>query len=183
MVASGDEAAFRKLFDQYRPLVFGFAYAHLRSEALADEITQEVFIKVWTAGEKLAEIGVFEAWIKTVTRNFTYSWFRKVKHQREMLDQYASLQTDHSQDTTARAMAYTEAQRLLRQALSALTEQQRTIFRMSREENMRYADIAAALGITEHTVNYHLKKILSHLRNALGDQLYAWLPVLVLFYF
>ncbi|MCK7555737.1 hypothetical protein MKQ70_12200 [Chitinophaga sedimenti] len=55
-VAAGDGAAFRHLFDQYRQTVFGFAYAHLRTEALADEITQEVFIKIWMAGDKLAEI-------------------------------------------------------------------------------------------------------------------------------
>lgn len=174
-VAAGDGAAFRHLFDQYRQTVFGFAYAHLRTEALADEITQEVFIKIWMAGDKLAEIQAFEPWLRTVTRNLTYSYFRKVKHQRELLDDYASALPEEGQDTTSQVVDYGEVRRLLHQALSALTDQQRTIFRMSREENMQYKDIAAALGITEYTVNYHLKKVLAHLRETLGNNLYMLL--------
>jgi RNA polymerase sigma-70 factor (ECF subfamily) len=181
-IASGDENAFRELFDQYRQLVFRFAYMHLRSEALADEITQEVFIKVWTAGEKLLEISSFEAWIKTVTRNLTYSWFRKIKLQREMLARYAAGQTEEGLDTTSQEMALSEASRLLQDALSSLTEKQRTIFRMSREENMQYTRIAAELGISEHTVNYHLKKVLAHLRDVLGNNIYALLPGITLFF-
>ncbi|WP_295121111.1 RNA polymerase sigma factor [uncultured Chitinophaga sp.] len=175
-VASGDEAAFRHLFDQYRQTVFGFAFAHLRTEALADEITQEVFIKIWTSGEKLAEVQSFEPWLRTVTRNLTYSYFRKVKQQRELIDGYASgLPGEEGLDTTSQDMDYGEVRRLLHDALGSLTEQQRTIFRMSREENMQYKDIAAALGITEYTVNYHLKKILAHLRAVLGNNLYMLL--------
>lgn len=182
-VASGDEVAFRVLFDQYRQLVFGFAYAHLRTEALADEITQEVFIKVWTAGEKLAEVESFGPWLKTVTRNLTYSYFRKIKLQRQMLDRYAIDNPDEGLDTTSREIALGEAQKLLEQAIGSLTEQQRTIFRMSRDEHKSYADIAAALGITEFTVNYHIKKILSHLRAVLGNHIYMLLLSASLLYF
>ncbi|UYQ95846.1 RNA polymerase sigma-70 factor [Chitinophaga horti] len=174
-IAAGDGVAFRHLFDQYRQLVFGFAYTHLRTEALADEITQEVFIKIWIAGDKLTDIQSFEPWLRTVTRNLTYSYFRKVKQQRDLLDGYASALPEEGLDTTSQDLDYGEVRRLLHNALASLTDQQRTIFRMSREENMQYKDIAAALGITEYTVNYHLKKVLAHLRDVLGNNLYALL--------
>lgn len=182
LIAAGDEYAFKELFDQYRQMVFGFAFAHVRSEALADEITQEVFVRVWTAGEKLRTIIAFDAWLKTVTRNLVYSYFRKVKHQREVLEAYAARQ-EEARDSTAEAVQLGEAERLFQEALQSLTEQQRTIFRMSREEHMKYADIGAALGITEYTVNYHLKKIVAHLRNVLGDMLYLLLPGLPLYFY
>lgn len=169
-VAAGDHQAFRLLFDTYRPRVYSFAFAHSRSEVLADEITQEVFIKIWSAGQKLTEILVFEAWLKTVTRNLVYSQLRKLKTERAVItDLIDNINTSYN--TTEQTLALNEASKRLSDALAQLTEQQRVIFRMSREENMSYAAIAAALGISEHTVNYHIKTILRHLRTVFGDRL------------
>lgn len=181
-IAEGKEYAFRELFGQYRQMVYGFAFAHVRSEALADEITQEVFVKIWTAGEKLGRIVAFDAWLRKVTLNLVYSYFRKVKHQREVLEAYAMRQ-EVARDTTAETVNMEEVERLLHKALQSLTEQQRTIFRMSREENMKYADIGTALGISVYNVNYHLKKIVAHLRSTLGDILYLLLPGLPLYFY
>ncbi len=173
-IADGDETAFRQLFDRFRQQVFGFAFAHLRSEVLADEITQDVFMKVWTAREQMPGILHFEAWLQTVTRNQTYSFLRKIKTERDMLSGYANLAGTGAIDATAEKVAYGEVQRLLHEALAGMTDQQRAIYRMSREENMKYADIARKLGISEHTVNYHLKKILSRLRTVLENHPYIW---------
>lgn len=169
-IAEGDERAFRLLFNAYRPRIYNFAFAHSRSEMLADEITQEVFIKVWTGGHRLKEILMPDAWLKTITRNLVYSQLRRLKAERAAIANFTAHRPEES-ETTEQAIAANEVNRTLQKVLAQLTEQQRIIFRMSREENMSYAAIGAALGISDNTVNYHIKTILRHLRATFNDHL------------
>jgi RNA polymerase sigma-70 factor (ECF subfamily) len=177
-VAIGDENAFRAIFDKYRPKVYAYAYSLTRSEVTAEEITQEVFLKMWENREMLPEIQHFSAWVKTVSRNAVYSLFRRSSTEKRILDE---ISRDASPSPSPTILEHKELDAQLRSALASLTEQQRMIFKLSREADMSYAEIANLLKISPNTVKYHMVRIFRHLRTHLGPS-FLLLPLVKYFF-
>src|SRR3569833_308441 len=69
LVAEGNEKAFGLLFHHYRPRIYSYAFHLFRNINLADELVQDVFLKVWLNRDKLPHILKFESWVFIITRN------------------------------------------------------------------------------------------------------------------
>src|SRR4051812_33204464 len=68
-IAQDNEHAFRQLFEAYRKPVYSYIVYLIRSEVLADEILQDVFMRVWLSRGDLTDVKSFRAWLYTITRN------------------------------------------------------------------------------------------------------------------
>ena len=77
-VAEADEKAFRQLYDRYRKKIASFVYLLTESPEMADEIVQEVFVKIWINRDKLQDVHHFNGWIHTITRNFVTDALKKM---------------------------------------------------------------------------------------------------------
>lgn len=163
LIANGNEVAFREVYDYYRITVYSFAYSLTHTDTMAEEITQEVFIKVWEKRKQLIEIDYFSTWIRTIARNAAYSFFRRTTIEKRVLSQIASDEKDDS--TPQNRLELREMEQQIRSVLNQLTPQQRTIYQLSREEAKSYAEIAALLNISHHTVKYHLTNIYRQLHS------------------
>jgi len=166
LIADGNEVAFREVYDYYRITVYSFAYSLTHTDTMAEEITQEVFIKVWEKREQLIEIDYFSTWIRTIARNAAYSFFRRTTIEKRVFSQINSDEVDVTTPQDSLELHETEQQ--IRSAFDQLTPQQRTIYRLSREEAKSYAEIAVLLNISHHTVKYHLTNINRQLRSTIG---------------
>jgi RNA polymerase sigma-70 factor (family 1) len=164
-IANGNEVAFREVYDFYRITVYSFAYSLTHTDTMAEEITQEVFIKVWEKREQLIKIDYFSTWIRTIARNAVYSFFRRTTIEKRVLSQITSDEEDDS--TPQDSLELREMEQQIRSAFDQLTPQQRTIYRLNREEAKSYAEIAALLNISHHTVKYHLTNINRQLRSTI----------------
>src|SRR5258708_34973539 len=78
LVAQGNPAAFRVLFDEYKHKVYSYAMHYTHQEELAEELVQETFMKVWLHREELPQIERFEAWLFTICRNLSFNHLRKI---------------------------------------------------------------------------------------------------------
>ena len=165
-IADGSEVAFREVYDHYRITVYSFAYTLTHTDTMAEEITQEVFIKVWEKREQLIEIDYFSTWIRTIARNAAYSFFRRITIEKRVLSQITSEKNDIT--TPQDSLELHEMEQQIRSVLNQLTPQQQTIYRLSKEEAKSYAEIAVLLNISHHTVKYHLTNINRQLRNTIG---------------
>jgi RNA polymerase sigma-70 factor (family 1) len=162
-LAGGDETAFRQVYDHHKHEVYAFALGITRSVPLAEEIVQDSFMKLWQHRDELPEILKFESWFFTITRNFCYSALRKIALDRKAKTAH-ELQPDQKVATAEDIIITRENRELVHAAINQLPEQQRRIYKLSREAGYTYEEIAAELNISRNTVKEHLRRAVTSIR-------------------
>lgn len=150
-----------KLYNEYSPQVLGFALKHVKSEELAHDIVQDVFLVL--CQKDLSQVKNIRSFIFQITSHKVADHFRKrikdEKLQQDMWTYIAGKQLQHNDQLIAQEY---EAQ--LQQALNQLTPQQKIIFRMSREEGLSNKMIAEKLHLSKNTVKNHMVSALKTLK-------------------
>ncbi len=178
-VAQGDKAAFRSLYELYRQKIYSLAYSITHSEILAEEITQEIFIKIWEYGSKLQDIREFDAWLRIIVRNLCYTYISRLsKEKLAIKDIYKYKQ--ESANITEEVIYLEEFKKQFIKALNKLPEQQKKVYLLSRCENIKYEDIAKQMGISINTVKTHMKAALKKIRFFIGEELSVFLLISIL---
>ena len=165
-VAEGNEKAFGALFHHYRPKIYSYAFHLFGNIGMADELVQEVFLKVWLNRDKLPHILKFDAWVFIIARNQVFDMLKHLakettarKQMARFLDPEANLVEDH--------LLNKENELRLQHALNHLSPQQKLIFTLSRHQGMKHEEIASRLNISRQTVKTHLVHALKTLRDIL----------------
>ena len=166
--SAGDETALAEAYRQFSPLVYTLALRALRNRSTADDVTQEVFIRVWksrsTFDPHKAEL---PAWIVGITRNaVTDALSASARETRKVLAA-AELQP-RGEDSAASASAEVLADRLLLDGeLDRLGEPQGSIMRLAFYDDLTHDQISRQLNLPLGTVKSHIRRSLSHLRHRL----------------
>lgn len=156
-LSGGDEPAFRKLYNMYSGRIYAVALKHLKQQQLAEDIVQNLFLKIWENRETLNTIQNFSAWLFTVARNMIISTLRRQGTQQSYLN-YLRQQMEPYSESPELVYAKRNLHSLIREATLELSPQQRIAFQLQREEGLRYDDIARQMGIATNTVKTHLYK-------------------------
>ncbi len=141
----------------------------LRERAPAEEIAQEVMLELWRRRESLKLEQGFGAYLIRSTRNRALNYIR---HQRIVARELAAatIEARESPGTDAETLGV-ELERVVREAIDALPERSREVFLLSREQGLRYLEIAAVLEISVKTVEKRMGQALAELR----ERLQPWL--------
>jgi len=162
-VANGDQTAFRKLFDDYRNKVFTYAIRYLKSREQAEEIVQNVFLKIWLKREGLIEIENFGGYLRTVTNNATLDALKKLaseyKHRNERMQQWSDFD-----NTTEEAIFSRDALSYVTKALDKLPKQQKLVYQMCHIDGLKHKEVAEKLNISPLTVKVHLREATNALK-------------------
>jgi RNA polymerase sigma-70 factor (family 1) len=167
-VASGDQKAFTALFDRYQSLVYDFALKLTRSKSHAEEIVQDIFIKIWLNRTEMEHILNLGAYINRMTRNQSYSALRKIAAQAlrtaELTDPEiaGSVKSDHT-------LLYNESAKILKTAVNDLPPQRKLVYELCHEQGLKYEEVAAKLNISSGTVHKHMKLALKSIRTHFHD--------------
>ena len=154
-VCDGDERAFQHLFTRYYPRMISFAGMMVKSPYAAEEIVQEVFIRLWEQREVLAEVKSPENFVFIVIRNHTFNYLRAAANEQNRREQlWEALQQRAADETITLEMQ--EADQFFEKILAKLSPQQQKIFRMSREEGFSHQQIADELQLSKDTVKKHI---------------------------
>lgn len=149
----GSIAAYEALFARYQDLIRRFIVSVTRDEAAADDLTQDVFMTLWSARGKLdAELPI-RSWLYVTSRNKALNWLKaSLRRQAEVTEEpvATALAQDYALDLKA-------AISRLDEELSAMPSRRREVFRMSRIEGKSREEIADCLGIALRTVDKHLE--------------------------
>ncbi|UPK66764.1 RNA polymerase sigma factor [Chitinophaga filiformis] len=163
----GDESAFRELYDRHSRQVAAFVFHLTHSAVDAEDILQETFMKLWANREQLPVIVNPANYIFIIARNKTLDHLRKIAQQQKLVDHvWANISS--VADALDLQLDARESQQLINAALSRLTEQQRTIFRLSRQEGLDHAAIASQLQLSKSRVKNVQVETLRFLRQFLS---------------
>lgn len=174
LLAARDEAAFEQVFKQYYKNLHAYACSFLNDEAEAEERVQQVFFKIWERAENLSFQGSVAAYLYRAVHNecLNFQKHEKIKTEHRLHVVHRMKNESHTDKTMNK-----ELEQKFREALNELPEQCRTVFQLSRFEELKYREIADRLDISVKTVENHMGKALKLLRLKLVD----FLPFLVIF--
>jgi RNA polymerase sigma-70 factor (ECF subfamily) len=161
----GDEQAFEVLYRHYRNRTYTLALTYMNDPALAEDVLQDFFLKIWQVRLTLEKIDRFEHYLFTALRNRLISELRK-KDRQQKIKSYLSRENAW-QPTAEQLTESRELHSAIREALQQLPEKQQTIYRLSREEGLNHEEIAARLQLSPRTISNLLSLTLNHLRTAL----------------
>jgi RNA polymerase sigma-70 factor (ECF subfamily) len=165
-IAAGDEKAFGIVFHHYRKRIYAYAFHLFENKEMADELVQDVFLKLWLSRDKIPGIVKFDAWLFIIARNRIFDTLKLLSREIVINAQIeGGLLPDPN--TVENQLIDKENEALLNQALGRLSPQQKLIFTLSRNQGMKHEEIASRLNISRNTVKTHLVHALKVLRAAL----------------
>jgi RNA polymerase sigma-70 factor (ECF subfamily) len=174
----GDVRAFEELLARHRKPVMNFLYRQVGSEALAEDLLQEVFLRIIQGAPTYKAKAKFTTWLYTIARNLCVDNARRAKHRKaRSLDQPLgedgkSTMGDFVPDkgaTPDRQAIGKQLQGRIAQAIEALPEEQREVFLMRENLNLPFKEIADIIGCPENTVKSRMRYALEALRRALEE--------------
>jgi RNA polymerase sigma-70 factor (family 1) len=171
LLSEGSEVAFIQLFDKYEGKVFRTAQKMLGSREEAKEAVQDIFLNIWRLREDMGSVLNFNAYLNASVRNYVYDIFRDRKQWLRASEELAF--TRNFDNSTERQLQEKEYQRLLTDAINALSETQKEVFRLSREEGLSHEAIGVRLNLTTLAVKAHMKRALGNIRQHLEPYLSA----------
>ena len=158
-LSEGDQGAFRIVFEHYYPRVHEFIRRIVKSETIAEDIAQDIFVKLWSMGPSLPEISSFNAYLYRMTKNAAINYLRDRKPSVDISELLIICDGDIEQEYYRK-----EKELLVRLAVEQMPSQRKRIFTMSRYQGMTNDEIAKSLGLSKHTVENHLSLALKELR-------------------
>lgn len=163
---TGDQAAFTTLYDRYAGRTCNYFSSYIKRRDIAEELTQDIFTKIWTIRSSLKPGVPFEGFLFLMARNHAFN-FLKRKLKEQAITAGLGLPEVDTEDPFV-VQSYKETLREYRDCLGQLGESQRNIFLLNREQGLTYRQIAERTGISVKTVEWHISNALRILRNSIG---------------
>ncbi len=164
LVAEGDENAFRFLFESYSDRVFGVALAYTRVPQMAEEVVQDIFLKLWTRRSELPSISKLESYIFIIARNHILNLLRNIAREKAMLQEHRHQWEDVHAAAAETVYMHKQSQQVFEEALLRLPPQQRTVFMLHRKHGLRLHEVADRLSLSRNTVRNHLARAMASIR-------------------
>jgi RNA polymerase sigma-70 factor, ECF subfamily len=177
----GDVRAFERLLSRHKKPVFNFLLRHVGNRAVAEELLQEVFLRVIRSASSYQEQARFTTWLYTIARNLCVDTARRAEHRRAasldapttgaegeadrtLMEVVADPAGDPSREAQAR-----ELRVRIEQAIAALPDEQREVFLLRERAGLPFREIASIVGVPENTVKSRMRYALTRLREALAE--------------
>ncbi|SRR5579875_1253460 len=175
-VAAGDDSAFDYLVEKYRRPMIGFMYRMTHNQAVAEELAQEVFLRVYRSRQNYAASAKFTTWLYRIATNLAVNHARDTKHERpentinlDEPDVDTGMTIDVADSGLNAEQTILRRERLaeIRRQVEALPERQRLAVLMHKYQNMDYKEIAAVLKLSESATKSLLFRAYETLRETL----------------
>ena len=174
----GDLAAFERIVLLFERRVFGFVFRHLNTREDAEDVTQEVFLKVFKKIRSYDPAKSFTTWLFTVAINTVYDHLRRKHVRPELLILDDAIGCSGGIETADERDAYTQVENEfdIERALANIKPAYRTVLLLYYRDELSCEEIAVALGIPVGTVKTHLFRARSAAKNALEGVANNFLP-------
>lgn len=160
---NGDQLAFAQIYNQYRSKMYTYAYNLCKSPETAEEIVQEVFIRLWQKKEQINIDLNFNAYIKKITLNHVLNHLKKVAREKSLQEEVLGY-IEAIRNTTEDNLLEKELVKTYNEAIALLPPQKKIIYQLSRDEDLTHDQIAERLNISKNTVKNHMVEATKFIR-------------------
>ena len=179
-IANGDEKAFSLLYQKYAPEISKYVLKFVKSEGHAEDICQEIFLKIWGSRETLVSINSFKAYIFIIARNHSFNFLKHAAVEKTVQDEISrsALQLKNETEEEFQTAEYLQYLEIM---LSKIPERSREVFELCRENGNSYNEAAEQLGISNNAVKKHMVKTMKLLKFSVRKEFglsFTWLSLL-----
>jgi RNA polymerase sigma-70 factor (ECF subfamily) len=181
-VASGNENAFRQLFMLHHQQLGVHMLRITNSVELAEEVVQDVFVKIWFTRESLVRVDNFKAYLFVISKNHALNCLKKLAKERTLIKELE----DNAAESLTPGMTGTDLYyNLLDEAIDQLPPQQQKVYLLSRHGRLKYTEIAEQLELSRETVKKYLQIATLSITEYVHDHLevIAFLPIVLKTFF
>jgi RNA polymerase sigma-70 factor (ECF subfamily) len=151
---------------------------YVKIPEVAEDLTQDVFLKLWKMEEKIEEIEQMDAYILTIARNQVKDHFKRMAKDQQYLESVAA-NLNPRENSPQREIQIKELKRNLQLILDELPERQKEVYLSKYEEGLSMKEIAEKLGISPYTVKNHLTQALKFIRSRINIESYLTVSILL----
>jgi RNA polymerase sigma-70 factor (ECF subfamily) len=173
-VRDGDPGSFALLLERHRAPILHYLYRMVQNEAVAEELTQEVFLRVYKSRGNYEPTAKFTTWVFRIATHLALNWIRDGRSEKSQtsLDEEtangASRQVPDRRRTVEQELVHQAKLREVREAIDELPAKQRAAVMMHKYREMEYAQIASSIGCSESAVKSLLFRAYEALRGRLA---------------
>jgi RNA polymerase sigma-70 factor (ECF subfamily) len=160
----GDEKAFDFFYEHYSLPVYRKLLKMIKVEFVAEEILQDVFIKVWEKRHLIDPEKGLKCYIYKIAQNMVYDFYRNLAREDQLQAEIKYAFRDMTSDA-ATDVLLKETRQLLEMAIEQLPEQQKIVFRLCKQEGKTYDEVSQLLGISKSTINGHIVRATRKVKN------------------
>ena len=164
-LTEGNQEAFRTVFKATYPQVRAFSKGFTKNDTDADDIAQQVFIKLWTKRAILANVRNFETYLYTITKNTVLNHMASQKAFMVDISDVRNLSTENT--SPLEQIEASDLQLLIDMTVENMPPQRQAVYKLSRVEGLSNDQIAERLGLQKKTVENHLNLALGEIRKVL----------------
>lgn len=167
-VSEGDQPAYQELFYHYWDPIYSTALMFTKSPELSEDLSQDIFARIWLKRKKLAEVEQFDNYLFITARNLIFDHLRK-KVFSGGYDEYFQEYFRDAALSPDQKLEFKEFENSIQQAIKDLPPQQQTAFRLSRFQGLSHEEIARQMGVSRATVKSYIVRSIVSLRQLLKD--------------
>jgi len=168
---NGDMLVFDQVYELYSHKLFSFIYKILKNKAEADDIVQEVFIKIWESRDKLENYKLLNAYIFTIAYNNSIDLIRKRINNNKYLEHLKKSGDINVAPTIISQIEFNDLNIQAEKLIAKLPERQKQVYFLHNVQGLTYPEIAEHLGISKNTVENHMAKALKYIRLHMDNSL------------
>ena len=169
-VMVGDFKVFSDLYEKYHRELYSFALNLSKNRHDAEELVQSVFVSIWETRQNINPEKSFHAYLFSIARHRFYNTLRKRVTENCYVD-YVLHHENQTDNEFEKQVEDDEINEIINKLLEQVPKRRQEIFRMSRDENLSYKQIAEKLQISENTVDTQIRNVLNFLRKELPKYL------------
>jgi RNA polymerase sigma-70 factor (ECF subfamily) len=163
LLQKNDEGALRAIYDIHIRQLHYFVLKTAKSRELAEDVVQDVFIKVWDSRLQIDPTQPLKPFLYTIAKRHLLNLLKRIQHESGIIEEIRKY-TSGIAHTTDLEMDFEESNALINEAVSKLPGQCRAVFLKCKIQGLSYRQAAEELGITEGTVNSQMVKALKSIR-------------------
>lgn len=160
-----------QMIEQYRHRIYGFLLKYVKIPQQAEDMTQDILVKLWNNRQKIQSLEDQEAYILAITRNFIRDHFKKMSREKAYLeDVIAQLPTQAP--STLRIIQRHELQNSIRNIVSELPDRQQEVYHLFYDKGKSLKEIARELDISPYTAKNHRAEALKIIRSKINPEVF-----------
>lgn len=167
MSVNNSQEALKSLYLAYYSKLFKLAVYYVKSESLAEEIVSDTFMSVWEQRSQLLEVHNFSGYIYQIVRNISINYLRKEAKLPEYLEAINTFPHFSTEENPESKLISSELMSKLNEAIENLPDRCKLVFKLIREENLKYKEVAVLLNISVKTAEAHMALAIKRLRDVL----------------